>query len=209
MPYQEVLCMGRQTPVVGIVLVVVGLMGMAVTLAYQWTSSGALPAPMRSSMDAMFIQQMIPHHDDAIAMADLALIRAERPELKELAERIKRTQTAENAQMRAWYRQWFGTDVPAGGGHAFGMMGGATTDLEALDTAEDFDRAFLEEMIPHHRMAVMMSRMAGSATSRPQMRELTQTISDVQRREIEQMEDWHREWFGRGAAARTPKMVST
>lgn len=200
--------MGRAgTPVVGIVLVVVGLIGMTITLAYQWTYTGALPAAMRGSMDAMFIQQMIPHHDDAIAMADLALVRAEHPELKQLAERIKRTQTAENAQMRVWYRQWFGTDVPTGGGHGFGMMGGGTTNLEALVTADEFDRAFIEEMIPHHRMAVMMSRMAGSATSRPQMRELTQTISDVQRREIEQMEEWHREWFGRGAAARTPEIT--
>lgn len=190
--------MGKATtPVVGIVLIVVGVIGATMTFASQGTYTGAWPAAMRGSMDAMFIREMIPHHDDAIAMADLALTRAEHPELKQLAESIKRTQTAENAQMRAWYRQWFATDVPANSGGTFGMMGSGTTDVEALGTAASFDEAFLEEMIPHHQMAVMMSRMAGSATSRPEMRDFTQAIIDAQSREIERMEEWYQEWFGR------------
>ena len=52
---------------------------------------------------------MIPHHQGAIAMADLALSRAKRPEIKELAKSIKASQTRENAQMRTWYQQWYGT----------------------------------------------------------------------------------------------------
>lgn len=194
--------MGKRTTLVaGIALIVLGVIGMTATLASWSTSTGAWPAPMRGGMDAMFIQQMIPHHEDAIAMGDLALTRAEHPELKRLAENIKRTQTAENVQMRAWYRQWFGVEVPTASGRGFGGMGGmmgrGSTDLKALSTAESFDRAFLEAMIPHHQMAVMMSRMAESATSRPEMRDFTQAISDAQRREIEQMEEWYRQWFGR------------
>jgi len=198
--------------VVGTVLVLVGLGGMAITMAYQLPYSSGVGCPavgpgindqsagMMGGMDAMFIQQMIPHHDDAIAMADLALTSAEHPELRQLAESIKRTQTAENAQMREWYREWFGADVPTGSesfGMMGGMMGGGMTDLEALSKADSFDKAFLEQMIPHHQMAIMMSRMAGGATGRPEMRDFTQSIIDTQSREIEQMQEWYREWYGR------------
>ena len=44
--------------------------------------------------DQQFIVMMIPHHDGAIAMADLALTRAKRPEIKALAKSIKASQTA-------------------------------------------------------------------------------------------------------------------
>ena len=83
--------------------------------------------------DQRFIVMMIPHHEGAIAMADLALNRAKRPEIRELAKRIKASQSQENAQMRTWYRQWYGSDVPTwsvaslspgmgmGGGMGMGM----------------------------------------------------------------------------------------
>ena len=154
------------------------------------------------SMDQHFIVMMIPHHDGAIAMADLALTRARRPEIKELARSIKASQSQENAQMRTWYRQWFGTDVPAwgiGSGHGMGMgqgMPGMGTSLEALKNAPDFDRTFIEQMIPHHRMGVMMASHAEGNTRHPQLRELEAAMVRVQSQEIEQMARWYRQWFG-------------
>lgn len=79
--------------------------------------SGAV-GPGRIGMgpsDQQFIVMMIPHHDGAIAMADLALTRAQRPEIRELAKSIKASQTRENAQMGTWYRQWTGKAVPSWG----------------------------------------------------------------------------------------------
>jgi uncharacterized protein (DUF305 family) len=172
------------------------------------------------SADQHFIVMMIPHHDGAIAMADLALTRARRPEIKALARSIKASQTQENAQMRAWYRQWFGGEVPAWGasygrgvysgwggwmGGRGGMMGGpgrgmgmmgAGTDVEWLKQAPDFDRAFIEQMIPHHRMGVMMASMAQTGTRHPQLRALQQAMVRVQSQEIEQMAQWYRNWYG-------------
>ncbi|MBS3974766.1 MAG: DUF305 domain-containing protein [Actinobacteria bacterium] len=149
-------------------------------------------------MDAMFIEQMIPHHDDAIEMAELALTRAEHPEIKQLAADIKRTQTAENAQMRTWYREWFGVpDVGRSPQMMGGMMGPGAMDMADLEVAEPFDKAFIEAMIPHHQTAIMMSRMAGGASGRPEMRELTSAIIEAQSTEIEQMRTWYEEWYGR------------
>ncbi len=197
--------------VLGVVLVVVGLGGLVVMAAFQGSFVGETGCPPGTpcsadgtagsgGVDAMFIQQMIPHHDDAIAMSELALTRAEHPELKRLAQSINRTQTAENAQMRRWYLDWYGSEVPGGSVAGFGMMGGMMggrmTDMEALERADSFDKAFLEQMIPHHQMAIMMSRMAGGATQRLEMRGFTQSIIDTQSREIAQMQTWYEEWYG-------------
>jgi uncharacterized protein (DUF305 family) len=149
------------------------------------------------SMDQHFIEMMIPHHDGAIAMADLALSRAKRPEIKALARSIKDSQTRENNQMRAWYRQWYGGDVPAWAGWMGGMgMMGAGTDVEWLKNASDFDRAFIEQMIPHHRMGVMMASMAQGGGQHPELRTLQQAMVKVQSQEIEQMARWYRSWYG-------------
>ena len=164
------------------------------------------------SMDQHFIVMMIPHHDGAIAMADLALTRARKPEIKALTRSIKASQTQENAQMRTWYRQWFGGDVPSwttagamgmggmgmGMGGAMGMGGGMGmgTSLAALKNAADFDRAFIEQMIPHHRMGVMMASMAQTNSQHPELRELQQAMVKAQSREIEQMAQWYRQWYG-------------
>lgn len=174
-------------------------------------SGAAGPGQMRMGYsDQHFIVMMIPHHDGAIAMADLAISRAQRPEIKALAKRIKASQTSENAQMRAWYQQWYGKAVPSwapgtgwgwqngmgmgrGGGMGMGMRGG--TNLSALAAAPDFDRAFIEQMIPHHQMGVMMASMAQTNSQHPQLRAMQQAMVKAQSQEIEQMSQWYRNWY--------------
>lgn len=156
------------------------------------------------SIDAHFIEQMIPHHKDAILMAGIALEKAERPEIKQLAQDIKRAQTEEIDQMRAWYKSWFGKDVPdtfAGAGHGMGSglmhsgMMGDTGDIDLLEAALDFDQAFIEQMIPHHQMAVMLATMLAAATSRSEMKRLAQDIVVAQTREVNLMRGWYRQWY--------------
>lgn len=199
--------------VTGSILVIVGIVGVAATLALgqspMMRRSDAVLPRIGGSADAgvverMFIQEMVPHHQDAIDMADLAIENAEHPELRELARDIKRTQTDENEQMRSWYRDWFGETLEPGDsggmmggrGGMGGMMGG-DVDLDELEDADPFDKEFIEQMIPHHQMAVMMAGMAGSASGREDFRQFTGDIVDVQREEIERMSDWYDEWYGR------------
>ena len=172
---------------------------------------GGMPMGHRSA-DAHFIVMMIPHHEGAITMAELALSRARRPEIKALAQRIIAGQNGEITQMRQWYRQWYGSDVPtlrsgagygAGMGRSMGMgmgwmMPGFGTSLDALRSAPDFDRAFIEQMIPHHRMGVMMASHAQWNTQHPELRQLEAAMVRVQSQEIEQMAQWYRQWFGSG-----------
>src|SRR3989338_2369968 len=78
-------------------------------------------AGMMNNIDKHFIEQMIPHHDGAIAMADMALLKATRPEIKILATAIIEAQSSEIKEMQGWYKDWFGKNVPE---VSLSMMGG-------------------------------------------------------------------------------------
>lgn len=156
-------------------------------------------ASLAGNIDRHFIEQMIPHHEGAIEMAKLAQERSKRPEIQTLAIAIIKSQSGEITQMQSWYRNWYGGDVPVdssigmGMGRGMmhgGMMSGQTSDIEALNIAPDFDKAFLEEMIPHHQMAVMMAQMLLSGSNRTEMKQLAQDIIDAQNAEIELMRSW-------------------
>jgi uncharacterized protein (DUF305 family) len=194
------------------------VVGGAIANPAPTLSSLLAQQPMRMGrIDQHFIEMMIPHHQDAVKMAELALVRASHPELKQLAAAIKRDQTREIQQMRTWYQQWYGRPVPTtptmgggrmGGGRmggpgrgaccgAYGRRGMMEIDLEALKTVPDFDREFILQMIPHHQMAVMMAQMLQSGTSRPEMEKLASDIIRTQTAEINQMEQWYQAWYPR------------
>jgi uncharacterized protein (DUF305 family) len=74
------------------------------------------------------------------------------------------------------------------------MQNMMAVDLNALKNAPDFDRAFIEEMIPHHKMALMMSSMIVDS-DRTEMRTLSYAIVKAQSTEIEQMRQWYQTWY--------------
>ncbi len=170
------------------------------------------PAPQMGIVDQRFIEMMIPHHQDAVDMANLALTRAKRPQLKALAVAIQRDQTREIQQMRDWYKAWYGKPVPASpvtmGNH--GMMshqpgtmqgmgqGMMQMDLVALKNAPDFDREFIRQMIPHHQMAVHMAQKVLNHSTRPEIRTLAQAIIKSQTAEIKEMQAWQQAWTQSG-----------
>jgi uncharacterized protein (DUF305 family) len=167
-----------------------------------------MPGTLPMDVGRHFIQEMIPHHEDAVTMTALAPAQAEHPELRELAATIHRVQTDEITQMRAWYQAWYGTAVPpsmmaAMGGAMPGMAGGRGHDAGALDGAKPFDKAFIEQMVPHHQQAVMMATMALPGVDRPELRTLLQSIITSQSAEIEQMRRWYQQWYGTPLPQRT------
>ena len=80
---------------------------------------------------------------------------------------------------------------PGTGMMSMNMMG---ADLEALKNAPNFDKAFIEKMITHHKMAVMMAGMVLDS-KRPEIRNLAKNIIQTQSTEIEQMQQWNQTWF--------------
>lgn len=156
-----------------------------------------------NSIDEHFIEQMIPHHEGAVAMANLALKNAKHSEIKTLASAIIDAQTKEIKNMRTWYSSWFGKDVSnedassTGGGmmSVGGMHMGGQEDMTALEKSPDFDKAFIEQMIPHHQLAIMMAQMLESGTNRPEMLQLAKNIIGSQSQEIQQMQGWYNVWY--------------
>jgi len=150
-----------------------------------------------SPADALFMQDMIPHHNQAVQMSDLVADRTNRPELKDLAGRIDVSQADEIEFMQQWLSER-GEDVPDPTAHeamhtTHKMAGMASPEQMAeLATLKstDFDRLFLQLMIPHHEGAVKMVEVLmeqpGSAYD-PVLFEFTTDITNDQTAEIERM----------------------
>ncbi|MFF3940147.1 DUF305 domain-containing protein [Streptomyces phaeofaciens] len=121
-------------------------------------------ADAHNAQDVTFAQGMIPHHRQALEMAELAADRASSTQVKDLAARIERAQDPEIGKLTGWLRTW-GEDVPEEGatehGSHGGGMAGMTDDagMEELAKAsgEAFDTAFLTLMVEHHEGAVDMA----------------------------------------------------
>lgn len=141
--------------------------------------------------EAMFAQMMIPHHEQAVVMADYAQTRAQDRQIQALAQEIKAAQQPEIDLMASWLDEWgvprmMGDDAMAlHGGHG---MSGMLTD-EQLDELADsqggaFDLLFAEYMIEHHLGAIDMARDVLTSGSDPRVLELAREIIVTQEMEI-------------------------
>ncbi|WP_237066085.1 DUF305 domain-containing protein [Microbulbifer guangxiensis] len=150
-----------------------------------------------SPYDVRFMQDMIPHHHQALQMAELVRERTNNPEIVDLAGRIDASQEDEIQFMQEWLEER-GETVPDPKHHHHmqtdhKMAGMATPEqMKALagSKAKDFDRMFLELMIAHHEGAVKMvedlQEKPGSAYD-PVLFEFTSDITNDQTAEVERM----------------------
>jgi uncharacterized protein (DUF305 family) len=143
-------------------------------------SASAAQGP-HNAQDVTFAQGMIPHHRQAVAMADLVPSRAKSQEVKDLAAKIKDAQGPEIQTMSGWLKAW-NEKVPADGSSGMESMPGmdhsgssmpgmdhsgssmpgmmSDADMKKLDklSGDAFDKAFLQMMIGHHEGAIAMAK---------------------------------------------------
>ena len=137
--------------------------------------------------DIMFLQMMIPHHQQAIDISNLAMKSSQDAELIELAKIIARDQAAEIKQMKAWL-----TDAGASEdmGHSMDGMGGMLSDeeLTALSaaTGKEFDVLWLKGMTEHHDGAIHMTQMIEDAQN-PDIKAFGTKVIKDQSEQIAQM----------------------
>jgi uncharacterized protein (DUF305 family) len=157
------------------------------------TSASADAGAQHNDADVGFAQAMVPHHQQAIEMAEVALERAQDAEVRALAEQIRATHDPQLTTLTGFLESWGAT--PADDGMAgmedhsgmSGMMGQG--DMEALAGASGaaFDSMFLEMMIAHHEGAVADAQRAVAEGANTQVKELAAQIVSDQTAEIEQI----------------------
>jgi len=151
--------------------------------------SAGTSAEAHNQADVTFAQSMIPHHKEAVAMAQLAPSRANSPQVKTLATAIQGAQDPEITTMTGWLTSWSQpTEMAEMDMSSMPGMMSATemADLGKLSGAA-FDRQFLTMMTKHHQGAVQMATTELSQGQYPAAKSLAQSIVKSQTAEIARM----------------------
>jgi uncharacterized protein (DUF305 family) len=133
-----------------------------------------------------FAQMMIPHHEQAVQLSNLALQISDNPEVRDLATRIKNAQSPEITQMKSWLESVGMPDM----NHVMDMPG-FVDDAQFAAIKElagnAFDSLWLELMIDHHKGAIeMVADIANNKTA--EVKTLGEEIVASQSAEIAEME---------------------
>jgi uncharacterized protein (DUF305 family) len=152
--------------------------------------------------DQRFLDQMIVHHQGAVMSAQMMIADSARPELRDLAQRIITAQQREIAQMQQWRNDWYGAtrtgSLPSmmkGGMMGAGMMN-RDQMRQMMGASADFDRTFLQMMIPHHEAAIAMAQQALNQAEHQEIKTLAQSIVMAQQAEIVEMQGYLHYWYG-------------
>jgi uncharacterized protein (DUF305 family) len=151
--------------------------------------AAATSLPAVTDADVKFMQGMIGHHTQALAMVALLKTRTTRDDMKLMAQRIEVSQHDEIRIMRTWltnHRQ----PVPSDSDYTMmmampemampGMLTQKQMDQLAAASGADFDRLFLEFMIQHHEGALSMVSTLMATPGAGQDSSVFQFASEVQ-----------------------------
>ena len=136
-----------------------------------------------SPSDINFAEMMIPHHEQAIEMSEIASLNTTNPEILKLADEIKGAQAPEIELMKSWSGVKSST-------HAGHMMDGMLSEDELNELreakGEDFDSLFLKGMIKHHEGAIKMAEDVVASENKV-VADLAASIIEAQKLEISMM----------------------
>ncbi len=173
---------------------------LSLVVAVLVAGCGGTEAKDHNAQDVTFAQEMIPHHTQAVEMADLAATRASDTKVKALAAQIKSAQDPEIQTMTGWLTSW-GEPVTAPAGGMPGMnMGGSAGSVGAMGMMTDaemtslegssgtaFDRQFLTMMTGHHNGAIDMAKTQLEKGKFEPAKQLATSIRDSQQKEVAEM----------------------
>lgn len=156
--------------------------------------AGAIANPGAfGDVEVAFVQDMVPHHVQAMRMAELVPDRASDERVTSIAGRIAASQGPEIDTMQAWLSANGLPPADDQGDHtAHQGMPGMATDAQMLQLVsaegEEFDRLFLELMTAHHEGAIAMAENASGATN-PVVADMVDDVVAGQSVEIQRMQE--------------------
>jgi uncharacterized protein (DUF305 family) len=145
-----------------------------------------------NSADVAFAKGMIPHHRQAVDMAEMAGSRADSPKVKALSQAIEKAQGPEIKKMSGWLKSW-GEEVPMDmpgmdhSGDMPGMMKPKDMDKLKKSSGKKFDAAFLKMMVEHHEGALSMAKTEKSGGKYQSAMDMAQDVTTSQTAEIKKM----------------------
>lgn len=171
-------------------IVVVAVAGLIASGCGDDGESSGVSA-QHNQADIDFVTGMIPHHEQAVTMAEYASSRASNQRVRDIAERIESAQDPEIEQMNGLLDDWGVEGNHAEHGGMGGHPGMLTPDqLRQLEASKGpaFDQLFLRGMIGHHRGAITASEKELTEGESPEAKRLASDIIAAQKAEIADME---------------------
>jgi uncharacterized protein (DUF305 family) len=170
----------------------------------------AVAAAKANETDHAFVREMIPHHQMATEMAEMARMDGEHAKLRRLAKKIVNAQNVEIRTMKRIANDLAVTpaEMPMDGEMSDQTMedletlgvteeeSGMTMDMHELHGAKPFDRMFIDMMIPHHQGAIRMARAELANGTNRRLRRIARAIVRDQKKEIRTMNRWREAWYG-------------
>lgn len=167
----------------------------ATVFALVALAAGCGKGPDHNGQDVSFTQDMVPHHQQAITMTDMATAQTTNPQVLDLAGRIKAAQGPEISMMSGWLASWKekATDHSGDMAGMAGMpgMNGLVSDADLRTmqsaTGPEFDRLFLQRMTSHHQGAIDMAKVELDKGRFKPAKDLAREITTGQQKEIDEM----------------------
>ena len=161
--------------------------------AGQESTATVTEQSVHNAADVTFVQNMIPHHEQAVEMATLAQANSVNPEVRALANAIIVAQAPEIQALRSWLNQWGEPETPDHMAHGEmameGMVDQAGMDSMQSLRGDEFDRVWLNSMIAHHEGAVTMSEAEIANGQNPEVTALAKVIISDQQAEVDHMNE--------------------
>ena len=140
--------------------------------------------------DQSFIENMIPHHIEAVSSSQQVLASTSDPELKAFVQTVIEAQNKEIDAMKIWYKDWFGKDYAPNNSYQ-AMMGGMQGK-----TGLELDKEYTKAMIMHHQGAIEMAKKIQSISKRPEILKLADDIISSQTAERTTLMNWVMNKYG-------------
>jgi uncharacterized protein (DUF305 family) len=133
--------------------------------------------------DKSFLENMIPHHEEAVMTSNIVLKSTTDPDIKQFATQVIADQSKEITMMKNWYRDYFGVEYAS---TAMTSMMGDLTRYQGVE----LDKMYVKGMIGHHMEAVKMARDIQSITTKSDIKTLAENIIRTQSSEIMTLQGW-------------------
>ena len=134
--------------------------------------------------DQSFLENMIPHHEEAVTSSTKVIATTTDTELKTFAQNVIKAQTKEINEMKTWYRTWFNKDYVPNNNY-MAMMTGMNNKI-----GKNLDKEYIKGMIEHHGGAINMAKKIQMITKRPEILKLSNDIIANQSTEVSILKGW-------------------